>query len=223
MRKRGFTLIELLVVIAIISILAALLFPALNQARASSLRTVCASNLRQIGFAWQLYAGDSDDVACPAFYPEENTFEEIAWDFRAGNRPGLLNPYSKEARIQKCPAFTGRTWGRLFTGYAYNTTYIGGDFYDGTLPTNLSQIGDPTQTVAFADAGFGRPTAGLNYLRAPSDPLFAAGTVHFRHLQTASVLWADSHAKAVNNIFIASQWDPLQGALSPDDSAYDLQ
>src|ERR1700720_1224614 len=57
--RKAFTLIELLVVIAILALLAALLAPALGRSRISAWRADCASNLRQLGIATQLYWDDN--------------------------------------------------------------------------------------------------------------------------------------------------------------------
>jgi prepilin-type N-terminal cleavage/methylation domain-containing protein len=61
-RRRAFTLIELLVVIGIVAILAAIMFPVFAAARSASRRTVCISNLRQLGLALQMYRQDYDEL-----------------------------------------------------------------------------------------------------------------------------------------------------------------
>src|SRR5207245_7614748 len=106
MRKTsGFTLIELLVVIAIIAILAAILFPVFAQARATARKAACASNLKQIGLAFTLYAQDYDEMLVPH------------WQDKTGipDWKTLLDPYIKRgentARFKKDYRAERSVWG----------------------------------------------------------------------------------------------------------------
>lgn len=220
---RGFTLIELLMVIAIILILAAILFPVFANAKSAALKTQCTSQIRQLGISWHLYADDYDDQSVPSYYPSPLTGIEISWDFSDGNQPGLLFPYTKSALIAKCPSFMGESWSRLYTGYALNASYIGGDYWSGIEPANRSQISSPSETVLFADAGFGQPVRANNYLRSPSDSLFVAGKVHFRHNGFANLVWADGHASSWSKRFNTAEYESVVGSISEGDELYDLE
>ena len=241
--RKAFTLIELLVVIAIIGLLAAILFPVFARARENARRASCQSNLKQLGIAFQMYTQDYDERACPAVYFNSDYSKETAWDFAltwnsdytlGGVNLGLLGPYTKNSQINQCPSFKAASFDRPHTGYAYNKSYIGGDQPTNKVPTTLAEIGSPAETALFADSAYTQPDGtitGQNYLLSPGDSGFntsfsgnsyAMGRAHFRHLGSANVVYADGHVKAAVKKF---QLDPRSvdvGALSNDDSAYDL-
>ncbi|MBI4024073.1 MAG: type II secretion system protein [Verrucomicrobia bacterium] len=99
----AFTLVELLVVIAIISILAALLMPALNKAKETGRRAACLSNIRTISMATRLYLDDNNSIMYP---PTSNLYGHYT---STGNSPvgmGYLfsGNYIKDPKVFFCPS-----------------------------------------------------------------------------------------------------------------------
>ena len=189
LRKTAFTLIELLVVVAIISLLAALLLPALSRAKEQGNSAVCKSNLHQMGIALTSYTGD--------FY----VFPLLSYG--APGAPVLggrlicwsdaLKPYSHAAwssnlfagiadstsRLYLCPSFAQAVgsipgwpsdWGdgwQAFGPYGYNSQGMGlgslGLGAPGTMiPTKASDVVCPSQMIAVGDANW-TPTP-LSYI-----------------------------------------------------------
>lgn len=114
--KSAFTLIELLVVIAIISLLAALLLPALSQAKASAKFIECKNNLRQIGLGMQMYVHDT--TRFPMYGRTISNDEPSGSKWYKDILPYIQNKWTND--LFKCPTYKFI----VFDGSAYTDSSI---------------------------------------------------------------------------------------------------
>jgi len=90
-RYRGFSLIELLISIAIVAVLLSILLPGLSYARKLSSSAVCASNLRQIGMAWEGYQDDPRNQGQAPRTESEPMWRYGGVSFRGTERVAVLD------------------------------------------------------------------------------------------------------------------------------------
>lgn len=125
----GFTLVELLVSVAIVGLLLALLLPLLSHARTSSQTVSCLSNLRQVMFAFQLYASDNhQQLPAPAV-------ARVSWE-------NHLRPYLSSRETFHCLA-DGNLFDNFLSSYDWRdtadprTTLAGKAMYDIRRPETV--------------------------------------------------------------------------------------
>lgn len=131
---RAFTLIELLIVIAIIMILIAILFPVFESARDKARQSNCASNLKQVGLAMVMYAGDYDE-----FYPRANYY---IWN----GVHGWVAPYmpSTSANVNLAYYINHYKWWYWLVPY----TKTAGVFFCPSRPLDADDISSDSDIVS---------------------------------------------------------------------------
>jgi len=209
----GFTLIELLVVIGVIAVLAALMFPALTQAKFSARRIVCVNNLRQLGVASHIYWDENDGEAFRYVIGASNngTIYWFGWieSWVPGNEgtrqfdptTGALYAQLNGRGVEVCPSldYTSRLFKLKATGAAYGYGYNIHLSAPATQPpVKIQRVTRPADIALLADAGqvndFQAPASPTNplleefYYISDNEP-----TVHFRHQRRANVAYCDGH------------------------------
>jgi len=247
--RRGFTLVELIVVLAIVALLFSLLMPALSSAALAGRMTKSQSNLRQMFIMAEAYSMRSDGRFPVGVRYERAGGEFFAWDWIQGPdgevRPGPLWGQIDPGQVMQDPQCFSceSTFGAdPFTGYNYNTTYIGGE---ATFPnTGWSTVrrGVPRsqwrRVETTAVFGLGGWKGGANkFMRAPMNTVendlnaVYAGGQAFRYAGRTLVGYLDGHVApvatpregklATDELLDDVMGYPDNGFLSDDDSAYD--
>lgn len=161
--SRAFTLLELMVVVAVIGILASLVLPPLSHAKSRGQSIYCLNNMRQMGLALHLYAGDHEDLL-PYNMGSDGTRRTVAsgqylnwvnnvmtWELDSDNTNGValmkggLGPYlSGGMALFRCPADYSLSGIQRAAGWEARVRSISmnamlgnaGEFLDGSINTN---------------------------------------------------------------------------------------
>jgi len=203
--RQSFTLIELLVVVAIIAVLAAMLLPALKQAKDAAKTSACLNNLKQMGIALILYRDDNYEWIPPlgmyhaTLNPNVQGINE--WPYRLNHymkfSSSVLHSHQTKSPFV-CPGdpssdlyqgtqrfWIGYGWG--VRGYYGMNNVLGDNMFGGFAPgydfMMRKYVKSPSSTVIYLDGW----DSGINYSFTLVSP---------RHTGRVNMLFVDGHTES---------------------------
>ena len=227
-RKDKFSLIELLIVISIITILAALLLPALNQARERAKSIKCSGNLKQFASAEAMYGAVSNDY----FVLSANYNSPERWMNNALYKSLLEVTSPPEAETESkaqtywnsglaCPSSRQRDDEQLYSHggsfrmihYSYGRNDEFGTAWNSPMlrTSKATRIKNPSSKLLVMDA-LSRTVQAYrcsysNYLKKEENVALDLQTAAYRHKQRCNATFVDGHVRTgipINDIYNAS-------------------
>lgn len=190
-QKLGFTLVELLVVIGIIALLIAMLLPSLNKARESANSVKCASQLRQIGMGFQLYASRTKGFLIPGITgvpsPLDNWSKVAAAELVDRANEGA----NSREKVFRCPSNLISAQGDSSSHNSYFTSAaLVGDIPGGLKPMKFVKVRQNSERILVAES-----ISGGNGAATP-DGTGNRNTANW-HNRGANYLFVDGHVDRV--------------------------
>ncbi len=201
--RRGFSLVELLTVIAIIGVLTAITIPAIHKVRVMAHQTQCASTLRQIGSAVQMYANDNGGMLPgplnayqTGYYKDKSSAELVAHIQPYFAEQEWIGGGTLRAKNFICPAWTAMNDTQKGACYQMNMNFYTDDknYFE---PFGRAASSRPPHNVTELDG----KTSSM-YILYEVDNLNALGVVSFApvHGKVRHRLFFDTHVEAEDAI-----------------------